>query len=80
MQILARILLPLLALGLAGCEAMNNLWGGSTRSGESSSVVEFLYPDGAKPPKPTDCALVRWAIPWHSRPRSPSPKTKSMRL
>jgi rhombotail lipoprotein len=53
MQILARILLPLLALSLAGCEAMNNLWGGSTRSGESSSVVEFLYPDGAKPPKPT---------------------------
>ena len=53
MQTLARILLPLLALGLAGCEAMNNLWGGSTRSGESSSVVEFLYPDGAKPPKPT---------------------------
>jgi rhombotail lipoprotein len=53
MQHLARLLLPLFALALSGCEAMNNLWGGSTRSGESSSVVEFLYPDGAKPPKPT---------------------------
>jgi rhombotail lipoprotein len=53
MQILARVALPLLALALVGCEAMNSLWGGSTRSGESSSVVEFLYPDGARPPQPT---------------------------
>jgi len=41
------------ALALAGCESLSTMWGGSTRSGESSSVVEFLYPNGEVPPKPT---------------------------
>jgi rhombotail lipoprotein len=48
---LMALLVP--ALGLAGCEAMSTMWGGSTRSGVSSSVVEFLYPAGEVPPKPT---------------------------
>lgn len=47
-------LLLALALALAGCESLySTMWGGSTRSGESSSVVEFLYPGGEVPPKPT---------------------------
>src|SRR5512138_2004163 len=41
------------ALALAGCESLSTMWGGSTRSGQSSSVVEFLYPNGEVPPKPT---------------------------
>lgn len=46
-------LLILASLALAGCESLSTMWGGSTRSGESSSVVEFLYPKGEVPPKPT---------------------------
>jgi rhombotail lipoprotein len=41
---------------LAGCEALNSyMWGGQSgnRKGVSSSVVEFLYPNGEVPPKPT---------------------------
>ena len=40
---------------LAGCESLSTMWGGqpATRTGSSSSVVEFLYPDGSVPPKPT---------------------------
>jgi len=38
---------------LAGCESLSTMWGGSTRSGQSSSVVEFLYPGGEVPPKPS---------------------------
>ena len=41
------------SLALAGCESLSTMWSGSTRSGESSSVVEFLYPGGEVPPKPT---------------------------
>lgn len=41
------------SLALVGCESLSTMWGGSTRSGESSSVVEFLYPAGEVPPKPT---------------------------
>jgi rhombotail lipoprotein len=50
--------LPLLVAALvllAGCESLSTMWGGqpATRTGASSSVVEFLYPDGAVPPKPS---------------------------
>lgn len=50
--------LPLLVAAFvmfAGCEALSTMWGGqpATRTGASSSVVEFLYPDGAVPPKPS---------------------------
>jgi rhombotail lipoprotein len=45
--------LAMTSLALAGCESLSTMWGGSTRSGESSSVVEFLYPNGEVPPKPT---------------------------
>jgi rhombotail lipoprotein len=40
---------------LAGCEALFGGWGGESgrRSGQSSSVVEFLYPNGEVPPEPT---------------------------
>jgi len=49
---LCMVLVALLAL--AGCESLSStMWGGQTRSGESSSVVEFLYPNGEVPPKPT---------------------------
>jgi rhombotail lipoprotein len=39
---------------LSGCEALSTMWGGAaqTRTGVSSSVVEFLYPGGEAPPKP----------------------------
>jgi len=54
MRVLPLSLLMSLALGLSGCESLSTMWGGgTTRSGESSSVVEFLYPDGEAPPKPT---------------------------
>lgn len=50
----SRLILLLVLTGLSGCEAMfGEYWSGHTRSGTSSSVVEFLYPDGAVPPKPT---------------------------
>lgn len=39
---------------LTGCESLSTMWGGGqTRTGVSSSVVEFLYPDGQVPPKPS---------------------------
>jgi rhombotail lipoprotein len=44
-------------VGLVGCEALlGEYWTGSgrTRTGASSSVVDFLYPEGQEPPKPTD--------------------------
>lgn len=37
------------ALLLTGCSTMWN-WGGGARSGASSSLVDYLYPDGEKPP------------------------------
>ncbi len=40
-------------IALTGCESLFSMSGGRTRSGESSSVVEFLYPNGEAPPKPT---------------------------
>lgn len=48
-------LLAAVACALVGCEALSTMWGGQpqTRTGASSSVVEFLYPDGAVPPRPT---------------------------
>ena len=50
--------LPLLVAAtvlLTACESLSTMWGGqpATRTGASSSVVEFLYPDGTAPPKPT---------------------------
>jgi len=44
-----------LALALVGCESLFGYWGGDSarRTGASSSVVEFLYPDGEVPPEPT---------------------------
>lgn len=54
MRALSRSFLLAAVLVLAGCESLSTLWeGGTQRSGESSSVVEFLYPDGREPPKPT---------------------------
>ena len=43
-----------LALALVGCESLFGYWGGDSarRTGASSSVVEFLYPDGEVPPEP----------------------------
>lgn len=38
-----------IALPLAGCSSLWN-WSGGTRSGASSSLVEYLYPDGQVPP------------------------------
>src|SRR5210317_228670 len=37
------------ALLLAGCSTMWN-WSGGARSGASSSLVDYLYPDGQEPP------------------------------
>ena len=37
------------ALCLGGCSTLWN-WGGGTRSGSSSSLVDYLYPDGQVPP------------------------------
>lgn len=55
MRILGPSLLFALALALTGCEALFGYWegDGAKRTGASSSVVEFLYPDGAVPPEPT---------------------------
>ena len=39
----------LLALVLAGCSSLWN-WNGGNRSGTSSSLVDYLYPDGQIPP------------------------------
>lgn len=54
MRTLALIVLS--ALALSGCEALSGYWGGdsSRRTGASSSVVEFLYPNGEVPPEPTN--------------------------
>jgi rhombotail lipoprotein len=47
-------LILLLAVLASGCEALlGEYWSPQQRTGASSSVVEFLYPDGAVPPKPT---------------------------
>ena len=45
-------LLPItLSLALTGCAALNDLFGEhSYRTGSSSSLVDFLYPDGKQPP------------------------------
>jgi rhombotail lipoprotein len=44
----------LLAVLAGGCEALlGEYWSPQQRTGASSSVVEFLYPDGTVPPKPT---------------------------
>jgi rhombotail lipoprotein len=53
MRTLALIVLS--ALALSGCEALSGYWGGdsSRRTGASSSVVEFLYPNDEAPPGPT---------------------------
>jgi rhombotail lipoprotein len=55
MRTLKTSLLLALALALVGCEALFGYWGGDSakRTGASSSVVEFLYPDGEVPPEPT---------------------------
>lgn len=55
MNRLLHLLVVVLALPLvAGCEALlGEYWSPQQRTGASSSVVEFLYPDGAVPPKPT---------------------------
>ena len=53
MRVLTSATVLAASLALAGCESLSAMWGGSTRSGESSSVVEFLYPAGEVPPKPT---------------------------
>ncbi len=45
------IVLPLLAV-LTGCEALSTGGHTASRTGASSSVVEFLYPDRQIPPKP----------------------------
>ena len=37
------------ALLLAGCSTMWD-WSGGARSGASSSLVDYLYPDGQEPP------------------------------
>jgi len=41
--------IALIALLLTGCSTMWN-WSGSARSGASSSLVDYLYPDGQVPP------------------------------
>lgn len=43
------IAIALIALLLTGCSTMWN-WSGSARSGTSSSLVDYLYPDGQVPP------------------------------
>lgn len=55
MRALSLSCLLAVALLLTGCEALFGLWGGggAQRSGASSSVVDFLYPGGEQPPKPT---------------------------
>jgi rhombotail lipoprotein len=54
MRTLALVVLS--ALALTGCEALSGYWGGdsSRRTGASSSVVEFLYPNDEAPPGPTE--------------------------
>ena len=43
------LVLALLAISLTGCSAMWN-WSGGHRQGTSSSLVDYLYPDGEVPP------------------------------
>ena len=43
------VILGLMALALVGCSSLWN-WGGANRSGTSSSLVDYLYPDGQIPP------------------------------
>jgi rhombotail lipoprotein len=43
------LFLALLALSLVGCSSFWN-WSGGNRSGTSSSLVDYLYPDGQIPP------------------------------
>lgn len=42
-----------IALFLGGCSTLWN-WGGGTRSGSSSSLVDYLYPNGEVPPDVQD--------------------------
>lgn len=51
MKTLHAVLLIALSTALSGCAALNDMFGEhSYRSGSSSSLVDFLYPDGKQPP------------------------------
>ena len=43
------ILMTTIPLLLTGCSSLWN-WSGGERSGSSSSLVDYLYPDGEVPP------------------------------
>jgi rhombotail lipoprotein len=47
--LIAIALIALIALMLTGCSTMWN-WSGGARIGTSSSLVDYLYPDGQEPP------------------------------
>lgn len=52
MSIASRLWLTVVLASLCGCEALfGTYWSGQTRTGESSSIVEFLYPSGEVPPQ-----------------------------
>jgi rhombotail lipoprotein len=55
------LFLALLALALIGCSSLWN-WSGGNRSGTSSSLVDYLYPDGQIPPA-FDEAVPRLELP-----------------
>ncbi len=55
------LLFALLALVLAGCSSFWNM-SGDTRSGTSSSLVDYLYPDGQVPPA-VDAAVPYLELP-----------------
>lgn len=48
------LLAGLLVAFLSSCSSLMAGYGGETRQGVSSSLVDYLYPDGEEPPKPAD--------------------------
>ncbi|HSD69788.1 MAG TPA: hypothetical protein VLB07_09545 [Woeseiaceae bacterium] len=48
------LLAGLLLVCLSSCSSFWAGYGGETRQGVSSSLVDYLYPDGEEPPKPED--------------------------
>lgn len=55
------LVLAATAAAVAGC-SWSGAWGGGPRQGQSSSVVEFLYPDGEAPP-PADGTVPTLNLP-----------------
>lgn len=63
MKPLHALLLIIVSVALTGCAALNDLFGESSyRSGSSSSLVDFLYPDGKQPP-PVDQRIPNLQLP-----------------